>query len=47
MNSLFPELTAKIHRLEAIKNNPDDWEEIEALNKELIEIDGFKKHILQ
>jgi ATP-binding cassette subfamily F protein 3 len=30
MNSLFPELTAKIHRLE-----------------ELIEIDGFKKHILQ
>ena len=47
MNSLFPELTAKIHRLKEIKNNPDDWEEVEQLNKQLIEIDGFKKHILQ
>jgi len=47
MNSLFPKLTKKIERLEEIKNNPDDWEEIETLNKELIEVDGFKKHILQ
>ncbi len=47
MNSLFPELTAKILRLEKIQNDPDAWEEIESLNKELIEINGFKKHILQ
>jgi len=47
MNSLFPELTTKILRLEEIQDNPDAWEEIETLNKELIETDGFKKHILQ
>jgi len=47
MNTLFPELTAKIQRLEEIKNNPDCWEEIETLNKDLIACNGFKKHILQ
>jgi ATP-binding cassette subfamily F protein 3 len=47
MNSLFPELTVKIHRLEEIKDDWDAWEEIETLNRELIETDGFKKHILQ
>lgn len=47
MNSLFPELTIKIHRLEEIKNDSDAWEEIEQLNKDLIETDGFRKHILQ
>jgi ATP-binding cassette subfamily F protein 3 len=47
MNSLFPQLTIKIHRLEEIKDDPEAWEEIEQLNKELIETDGFKTHILQ
>lgn len=47
MNSLFPELTVKIHRLEEIKNDSDAWEEIEQLNKNLIETDWFRKHILQ
>ena len=47
MNTLFPEITEKINRLEEIKNNADAWEEIETLNKGLIEVDGFKKHTLQ
>jgi len=47
MATLFPEITEKILRLEEIKNDPEAWEEIEKLNKQLIEVDGFKKHILQ
>jgi len=47
MNTLFPELTVKIKRLEEIQEDPEAWEEIQRLNKELIECDGFKKHILQ
>ena len=47
MLSIFPEINKKIARLEEIQTNPENWEEIEKLNKELIEIDWFKKHILQ
>lgn len=47
MNTLFPEIIKKIVRLEEIKDDPESWEEIERLNKELIEVDGFKKDILR
>lgn len=47
MLSLFPEINEKIARLEEIQSNPEYWEEVENLNKQLIEIDWFKKHILQ
>jgi len=47
MNTLFPDIIAKIARLEGIKDDPESWEEIETLNKELIELDGFKKDILR
>lgn len=47
MNTLFPEIRAKIERLEQIQSDPEAWEEIESLNKELIEVDGFKKDILR
>ena len=47
MLSIFPEINKKIARLEEIQTNPENWEEVEKLNKELIEIDWFKKHILQ
>jgi hypothetical protein len=39
MLSLFPEINEKIARLEEIQSNPEYWEEVENLNKQLIEID--------
>lgn len=47
MDSLYPEISRDIARLESIKDDPDAWEEIETLNKQLIEVDGFKKDILR
>lgn len=47
MLSIFPEINEKISRLNEIKNDSEKWEEIEKLNKDLIEIDWFRKHILQ
>ncbi len=47
MLELFPEINKKINRLNEIQLNPESWEEVELLNKELIEIDWFKKHLLQ
>jgi|TARA_Y100001960_G_C14481693_1_gene732131 hypothetical protein len=47
MYSLFPEINEKIARLDEIQNNMDLWDETEQLNKELLEIDGFRKHKLQ
>ena len=47
MLEVFPEINKKISRLNEIKDNPEKWEENENLNKELIEIDWFKKHSLQ
>ncbi len=47
MLEIFPEINQKINRLELIKYNEDAWEEIENLNKELADIDGFKKYNLQ
>lgn len=47
MNTILPEVRAKIERLEVIKDDPDAWEEIETLNKELIDLDGFKKDVLR
>jgi len=47
MLDIFPEINEKIQRLEAIKDDGNFWEEIETLNKELIELDGFRKQTLQ
>lgn len=47
MLELFPEINQKIDRLEKIKENTELWEETEKLNKELLELDWFKKHTLQ
>ena len=47
MLELFPEINKKIARLDEIQLDPESWEETEQLNKELIEIDWFKKHLLQ
>ena len=58
MLEIFSEINEKIYRLDEIKTHPltpslvmsgDNlyWEEIEKLSKELIELDGFKKHNLQ
>lgn len=47
MLEIFPEINEKISRLNEIKENPDFWEETEKLNKQLIELDWFKKHKLQ
>ncbi len=47
MSNIFPEINQKIARLDEIQNDMDQWDETEKLNKELIEIDGFKKHTLQ
>lgn len=47
MLEIFPEINKKINRLEEIKNDSESWEEIQNLNKELADIDGFKKYDLQ
>jgi hypothetical protein len=58
MLEIFPEINEKIYKLEKLKahsltpslastEGKPFWEEIEKLNKELVELDGFKKHILQ
>jgi ATP-binding cassette, subfamily F, member 3 len=47
MLEMFPKINKKIDRLNEIKNNSELWEEIEQLNKLLIEEDWFKKHTLQ
>jgi hypothetical protein len=39
MMEIFPEINEKINRLEEIKNDRENWAEIEKLNKELIEVD--------
>ena len=47
MDNIFPEINNKIHRLNEIQNNMDLWDETEQLNKELAEIDWFRKFELQ
>ncbi|MFK7780351.1 MAG: ABC-F family ATP-binding cassette domain-containing protein [Candidatus Gracilibacteria bacterium] len=47
MLELFPEINKKIDRLNKIKDDSNMWEEIEKINKSLINQDGFKKHKLQ
>ena len=58
MLEIFPEINEKIYKLDKLKGNHiapslvisknnTNWEEIEKLNKELVDLDGFKKHILQ
>gem|GEM_PF-3225522 len=47
MLEIFPEINKKIERLNEIKNDSEKWEEIEELNKYLIDNDGYKKHTLQ
>jgi hypothetical protein len=47
MSNIFPEINKKIARLEEIGNDMDHWDEIEKLNQELADIDGFKKYELQ
>ncbi len=44
---IFPEINEKINRLEEIKNDWNHWEEVELINKSLVEIDGFRKYNLQ
>ncbi len=47
MLELFPEINKKIARLNEIQLDSEAWEETEQLNKELIELDWFKKYLLQ
>ena len=47
MQELFPEINKKISRLNEIQLDPELWEETEILNRELIDIDWFKKYSLQ
>lgn len=47
MSNIFPEINKKIHRLHEIQNDMDLWDETEKLNKQLAEIDGFRKYELQ
>jgi hypothetical protein len=39
MLELYPEINEKIARLNEIQLDPEAWEEVEQLNKELIEMD--------
>ena len=47
MDNIFPEINQKIARLNEIQNDMDLWDETEQLNKDLAEIDGFRKFELQ
>ena len=47
MDNIFPEINKKIHRLNEIQNNMELWDETEQLNKDLAEIDWFRKFELQ
>ena len=47
MDNIFPEINQKIHRLNEIQNNMELWDETEQLNKDLAEIDWFRKFELQ
>ena len=47
MLTLFPAINKDIARLNEIQDNPESWEEVEELNKKIIEVDWFKKHLLQ
>lgn len=47
MLQVFPEIHQKITTLNALGDDGNHWEEREKLNKELIEIDGFRKYALQ
>jgi len=47
MDNIFPVINQKIKRLNEIQNDMDLWDETEQLNKDLAEIDGFRKHELQ
>jgi len=46
IQTILPSIVVKIERYEEIKNNPNLWEESQKLNKELLEMDGFKKYTL-
>jgi hypothetical protein len=39
MLELYPEINEKIARLDEIQLDPEAWEEVEELNKKLIELD--------
>lgn len=47
MDNIFPNINQKIKRLAEIQNDIELWDETEQLNKDLAEIDGFRKHELQ
>ncbi len=47
MLQVFPEVTKQIQRLDEISAIWENWEEIEKLNKQLAEEDGFRKYELQ
>lgn len=47
MDNIFPEINEKIFRLQEIQEDWEKWEEIEALNKFLVDIDWFRKFELQ
>jgi ATP-binding cassette, subfamily F, member 3 len=46
IQTILPSIAVKIERIEEMKNNPNMWEETNILNKELIELDGYKKYTL-
>lgn len=47
MDTIYPEISTKIMRLETIKDDPESWQDIKQLNKDLVESDGFRKDILR
>ena len=47
MDNIFPEINKKIHRLNEIQNDMELWDETEQLNKDLAEVDWFRKFELQ
>lgn len=47
MDNIFPAINKKIHRLNEIQNDMEFWDETEELNKDLAEIDWFRKFELQ
>jgi ATP-binding cassette, subfamily F, member 3 len=47
MLGIFPEINKQIKELNAIKNDSSKWQEIEKLNKLILDVDWFKKYNLQ
>lgn len=47
MDNIFPEINKKINRLNEIQNDMELWNETEQLNKDLAEVDWFRKFELQ